>query len=373
MTTSLAYFWGEDAFSLEQAPLAIATELSALSGQPAEIWRTGTVDEEAGGAAAARTRALERIEQRVATGTLFGGGTVVVVRQPGALLAESTSRQRTMALLPLVAPGNALCFLDLIPSGNKTPAAANVALRNAISVAGGKIAEFPVPTRERMEGWIDRRAGELGVALGPGAAKAIAERIGAFVREGDVDRRRQSELANSELEKLALYRPDAKVTPADVEAIVSEAVPGSTWAFLDALGSRRTADAAALAERLLGAGTAIPLLIAQIHRRLRELVVVRDHLDAGTRPPDLVRALKLQPFRAQKLAEQAARWDAESLETALAALLDLDLLSKGIAPDGSPRSLSDDRSRLALLAWIGERVSGRGGSATRPRSDSFGA
>ena len=41
---------------------------------------------------------------------------------------------------------------------------------------------------------------------------------------------------------------------------------------------------------------------------------------------------------------------------------------KGIAADGSPRSLSDDRSQLALLAWIGERVSGRGGSAARPRT-----
>jgi DNA polymerase III delta subunit len=78
--------------------------------------------------------------------------------------------------------------------------------------------------------------------------------------------------------------------------------------------------------------------------------------------------MKLQPFRAQKLAEQAARWDSPSLEAALAGLVELDLMSKGIAADGSPRSLSDDRSQLALLAWIGERVSGRGGSAARPRT-----
>jgi DNA polymerase III delta subunit len=61
-----------------------------------------------------------------------------------------------------------------------------------------------------MEGWVSRRADELGVSLAPGAAKAIAEKVGAFVREGDVDRRRQSELANSELEKLALYRPEGQ-------------------------------------------------------------------------------------------------------------------------------------------------------------------
>jgi DNA polymerase III delta subunit len=368
MSVSLAYFWGEDTFGLEQAARRLAADIAAESGQPAEMWRTGTNDDETGGMAAARARTLERIEQRVSTSPLFGGGTVVVVRQPGTLIAESAARARVLALLPQVGPGNALCFIDLLASGSKGLPAANGSLRDAVAAAGGAVAEFPVPTRERMEGWVSRRADELGVSLAPGSAKAIAEKVGAFVREGDIDRRRQSELANGELEKLALYRPDAKVTPADVEAIVSEAIPGSTWAFLDALGARRGAEAAQLAERLLGAGTASQLLISQIHRRLRELIIVRDYLDAGTRPADLVRAMKLQPFRAQKLAEQAARWDSPSLEAALAGLLELDLLSKGIAADGSPRSLSDDRSQLAMLAWIGERVSGRGGSATRPRT-----
>ena len=152
------------------------------------------------------------------------------------------------------------------------------------------------------------------------------------MREGDVDRRRQTELANGELEKLALYRPDGKVTPADVDALVSEAMPGSTWAFLDALGAGGAQKPRQLADRLLNDGTAIQLLITQIHRRLRELIVVRDHMDAGTRPADLVRALKLQPFRAQKLAEQAARWHAHSLEAALSGLIELDLSARASPP-----------------------------------------
>jgi DNA polymerase III delta subunit len=143
-----------------------------------------------------------------------------------------------------------------------------------------------------------------------------------------------------------------------VDVLVSEAVPGSTWAFLDALAARRAGEAAQLVERLLNAGTAVQLLTTQIHRRLRDLIVVRDHLNSGTRAADLVRILKLQPFRAQKLAEQAARWDAVALDRALAGLLEVDLISKGITAEGSPRSLSDDRSRLALVAWLGECVSG---------------
>jgi len=62
--------------------------------------------------------------------------------------------------------------------------------------------------------------------------------------------RRMSELANGELEKLALYRPNGTIAREDIDALVAEAVPGSTWAFLDAVGYRRTGEAATLAWRL---------------------------------------------------------------------------------------------------------------------------
>ncbi|CAN5162822.1 hypothetical protein BH24CHL7_BH24CHL7_15860 [soil metagenome] len=353
---ALCYFWGEDAYGLERGARAYRAELEAASGQPLEIWRTSGEDDDAASAAGdgpakRRARLLDEVEQRLGMAPMFGAGTLVVIRQPASLVRETAARERLVGLLPIVAPGNALCFLDLTPAGNKV-ASAGGALRDAVASAGGRITQFQVPSRERMEGWIVGRGRELGVEMGPGAARMLAERIGAYVREGDIDRRRQSQLANAELEKLALYRPDGTVTREDVEELVSEAVPGSTWAMLDAVAGRRTRDAAALLDRLMGQAAPLPVLIAQLHRRLRELVIVREHLDAGTSPPDLIRALKVQPFRAQKLAEQARAWQISELEAALDGLLDLDLLSKGIARDGSPRSMSEDRSRLALLAWL---------------------
>lgn len=358
----LAYFWGQDAFGLEQAAQALAAELAAQTGQPLDVWRTsGEEDDPAAvagggdGAARRRARVLDQVEQRLSTSPLFGGGTLVVVRQPGSLLREGAARERLISLLGRVGGGNALCFLDLVAASAKAPAQAGV-LRDAVAEQGGDVREFAALTRERMEGWVGSRAKELGVSLGPGAARLLSERIGAYVREGDVDRRRQAELANAELEKLALYRPSGTVSREDVAELVGEAVPGSTWALLDAVAARRGGEAAMLVQRLLGEGAPLPVLISQLHRRLRELVVVREHLDAGTKPPDLVRELKVQPFRAQKLAEQARAWQPQDLDEALGALLELDLLSKGIAPDGSPHSLSDDRSELALVAWIGEHA-----------------
>jgi DNA polymerase III delta subunit len=358
----LAYFWGEDAFSIELAAEDFAQQLSAQAGQRLDVWRAiaGGDDSaeqtaEAGGSAARRHKILAQIDERTSTGTLFGAGTVVIVRQPGPLIRESASREQLLKSIDAIAPGNAIVFVDLIASGGKGPAQAG-ALRDEISVRKGKVEEFPAPSRERMEAWITNRAKQLGATLGPGAARLLAERVGAFVRENDVDRRRQTEMANGELEKLALYRPDAPITPQDVDELVGEAVPGSTWAFLDAVGGRRPTEASVLISRLLAEATPMPVLITQIHRRLRELIVVREHVDAGTKPADIVRELKLQPFRAQKLTEQARTWSAAELDDALNDLYELDLLSKGIATDGSPHSLSEDRSELALVAWLGEHL-----------------
>jgi DNA polymerase III delta subunit len=371
----LAYFWGEDAYGVEHAAVIFAGEhAAAAGGQPLDVWRTGVEgdgeDAEAGGSggsAKRRTRVLEQVEERLLTSPMFSGGTLVVVRQPGALLREAAARERLIGLLDAVAPGNVLAFVDLISSGGKAPAQAGL-LRDAVAQRRGRVTEFPALSRERMEGWLVQRAKELDVSFAQGAAHLLAERVGAYVREADVDRRRQTELANAELEKLALYRPTTPITREDVEEMVSEAVPGSTWAFLDAVGARRAADASTLVERLIREATPMPVLITQIHRRIRELVVVREHLDQGTKPQDLVRELRVQPFRAQKLAEQARTWQQHELDEALLQLYELDLLSKGIARDGSPRSLSDDRSELALVGWLAEHV-GRVGGTTRPTAN----
>jgi DNA polymerase III delta subunit len=107
-----------------------------------------------------------------------------------------------------------------------------------------------------------------------------------------------------------------------------------------------------LAERLIGEGLPLQVLIAQLHRRLRDLVLVREHIEVGSQPPQIVRELKLQPFRAQKLSEQARNWSLDELELALDALLALDLRSKGIALDGTTVQTSEAIDALALLAWL---------------------
>jgi DNA polymerase III delta subunit len=366
--TRLAYLWGEDAFGIERGVAAFAASLAEQLGDM-EVWRSDPDDggEEAsaagsGSAARRRARQLEEIELRLSTMPLFGAGTLVVVRQPGSLVAEAGARDRITTLAASVPEGNALCFSDLLGSDGKLPQG-RATLRDAVAAAGGLVREYSVPARERMDAWLSGHAAELGIRLAPAAARLLAERVGAHVRESDIDRRRQTELAAGELEKLALYRPGGTIEAQDVGELVAESVPGSAWAFLDAAGARRGGDSVGLLERILAGGAPVPVVIAQLHRRLRDLASVRDLMDAGSRPQDVARSLRLQPFRAQKLSEQAARWSAPELQAALDDLLQVDLRSKGISLDGRTVHMSDRLDALALTAWLAEHASpSRGGS-----------
>src|SRR5687768_18312623 len=81
----LAFFWGEDAWSIERAARDYRAALEADAGQPFDVWRAPSDDEEGDPAAneggtKRKTRALDEIGQHLATATLFGGGTLVIVR-----------------------------------------------------------------------------------------------------------------------------------------------------------------------------------------------------------------------------------------------------------------------------------------------------
>jgi DNA polymerase III delta subunit len=367
MTPSpVALFRGDDAYAIDRAVERLAVTLGD-PGPPLQRWRIEVGDERTG-----LDRLLDRISEHVGTAPLFGGGELVVVSGVAPLARDRTPRERLIALVGDVPPGNGLALLDLREPSSRRGAAADP-LGDAVTAAGGTVASFPAMTRERMTAWLTERAAELGVRLGPGAGQALTERIGAQVREGDIDRRHQGAIANNELEKLALYRPSGTITRDDVVALVPEAVPGSAWALLDAVGGRQAGAAATLAERLLSEGTPLQVLVARLHGRLRELVVAADHLASGTRPGDLVRAMRLQPFRAQRLAEQAAAWTTVELDAALEGLLGVDLASKGIGADGGPAPTSDERGRLALDLWLAERVARRADRRPAAAGRSVGA
>ena len=347
---NLGYFFGDDAYGLDRAADAMYTALAA-EAPGLERWR---VDGEATTAG--------RIAERVATGSLFGGGTLVIVVHPGPLLRTRDDRDALDAVIGHVARGNGLVFLEPTDGSNRRLAAL-VALHKKIADAGGETRELKAPKEGQLTAWVETRARERGVGLAPGAAREIATRIGGFVREGDVDRLRQGQLAVAELDKLALYRPGKPITTDDVKALVAEVIPGSSWAFLDAIGLRRVNRALELLDALLESTHELVVMVT-LHRRIRELVEVADHLASGATPGSLVRTLGLKPFRAERLVEQARAWTQDELDDALLSLVELDATLRG-AP-GTPSG--DAQKRLAFVLWISERVGRPSPAGARERA-----
>jgi DNA polymerase III delta subunit len=281
---------------------------------------------------------------------MFGAGSVAIVRGAGALVRSNETKAQLLEAIATIAPGNGLAVVEETESGVKDPPSKIVA--EAIRAAGGEVRMLKAPREGELAAWIDARARERAIRLGPGVARELATRVGGFVREGDVERQHQGRIAVMELEKLALrHGGDEPVTVEDVRDLVSEAVPGSMWAFVDAMAMRQRGRSLELLERLIEDKPA-PVLLAVLHRRIRELIEVQDRLERGESPGSLVRSMRLQPFRAETLARQARGWSGPELDAALDGLVALDAQVKGV---GGRRS-TDARDRLAFDLWITDRV-----------------
>jgi DNA polymerase III delta subunit len=341
---ALAYVHGNDEYGMDQAAISIAARLTADPGAPPIRWRVTGADVD-----------VATIAERVATGTLFGGGTLAMIVDPSPLLRSADGRAAMVAVLDSIAPGNGLVFLAPRNTPRDRPSAALDALREAVAAGGGEVIEVLSPRPDRFPGWIVDQARARGIDIEADAARELALRVGAHVREGDVDRSLMSRLAVGELDKLALFAPDRRVTSEDVRALVAESTPASMWAFLDAIAERQPARIAAALDPILE-GTPEPVLVAALHRRLRDLIEVSDRLASGETVASLVRSMRIKEYPARKLAAQAARWQPDELVDTLEGLADLDALIKGEIP------VSDAQRRLAFTIWIRERI-----VADRPR------
>jgi DNA polymerase-3 subunit delta len=345
VTPPIAFFWGDDDLAAGRAVDRLAAELGSTSGGPVERF-------EVRGDRTMAATLIGQLHERLATESMFGGGSLATVTNVGALTVKGEDRDALIGLLGLVAPGNGIAFIESTQTGTKEPGQKR--LVEAIRSAGGEVRAFNAPKAGQLAAWIEREAGERDMRLDPGAAKELATRLGGFVVDNDADRRNQTRMAAHELDKLSLYRPGEAVSADDVKALVPEAVPGSVWALTDAIGLREPGRASVILERLVGS-TPEPVLLSVLHRRIRELIEVGDRLRSGTQESTLPRLLGIHPYRVQQLANQARRWSIEELERALEGLLELDATVKG-APGAAS---SESQRRLGFTLWLAEHVAPR--------------
>ncbi len=341
-TAPLGYYLGVDRYLLDGAALGLGSRVAGPDGEPLSHRRVKGTE-----------TSVSAIAEQIGTGSLFGGGTLVVVVDPGPLLRSKAGREALFGIVGLVAPGNALAFIDVVeklPTDRKPLDAGRAALRDAILAVGGEYRQISALTQGSLTRFIEDRARATGVRLGQGSAQELARRIGGFVNDADVDHGSLGQLAAAELAKAALYRLDGEVSPDDVRALVPEVIKSSMFSLGDAVGNRLPTAAEQL-ERALDA-TAEPVLVAMLHRRIRDLLELADRMAEGATLQAAARVMKLHEFRARTLETQARRWAPSELEAALDGLLELDARVKGIGAGGS-----GERTRqLGFMLWLNDFV-----------------
>ena len=292
---------------------------------------------------------LERAALEAASVGLFGAH-CVVLRQP--LRAAGTSgsaADRLVALVERLPDEAALALAELRPSRDVgRPPALLKRLESAVQSVGGRVVPCLAPRRDELRGWITRHATELGIAIRPAAAAALAERIGG-VWENDVERSEQTRVANGELRKLALAAEGEPIEVAQVEALVADTRPPSVNAVANAVERRDPARAAEALRRALAEGEPVLRIMAALEARLVDLTVAHDLLVHGAVPAEITKRLRPgNPSGAERVANAARRYTGEELEAMLRGLFEADLAIKSNAAE----------PEAAVTAWLGEYVLG---------------
>ncbi len=339
--TPLLYLYGDDDLVAARLVDRFAAALAGPDGVALDRWTVRAELATAGQVAA-------QLRERATTGAMFGGGTLAIVSDPGALVRRNDTRDSVIETISLLAPGNAIVFIESTKSNAKGPGPRRLA--DAVTAAGGRSVAAMAPRPTALGPWIEGEARDRGLRLAPGAARELAERLGSRVTDGDVERRHVTRIAAGELDKLALRHAidGGPVTPDDVIALVAETTPGSVWALTDAVGERRSDAALQALDRLID-GTPEPVLLAVLHRRVAELLELGDRLAGGAALPVAARAMGItNEYRAKTLASQTRRWTTSELTQALGGLVELDAMVKGV-----PGSEADSaQRRLAFTLWV---------------------
>jgi DNA polymerase-3 subunit delta len=240
--------------------------------------------------------------------SLFGEGPFVIVRNLDTW--NAAQKAVVVAYLDNPAPD-----ADLVLLGQKLGARERLL---AAVKKSGDVHSFEQPTGKALVRWVVGHAKGLGLDLPDDVAGSLIERC-----SGDKQR------LITETEKLALYVSDRPATGEDVEALCPPDVQSNIFAFVDALGVGDRSKAIRLLEALISTGEPPLRATYMVRRQFRLVARARALFARGASQGEVARELKVPPFVARKLEEQARGSSDEDLEAALGLVLDLERGLKG--------------------------------------------
>ena len=240
--------------------------------------------------------------------SLFGEGPFVLVRNLDAWNAA----QKAVIVDYLENPSPEA---DLVLLGRKLGARERLL---AAVKSSGEVHDFEQPTGKALVQWVVGHAKRFGLDLPDDIAENLIDRC-----SGDKMR-----LA-SEIEKLVLYVGEGRATEEDVEALCPSDVQSNIFAFVDSLAAGERGKALRLLEALISTGEPPLRLTYMIRRQFALVARARALSERGASRREVASELRVPPFVARKLEEQARGLGEEELERALALVLDLERGLKG--------------------------------------------
>ena len=261
-------FWGDDEAARNRAVEALIAAKLDPSWAAINLSRLDGSDPDQAAAALAEAR----------TPPLGSGSRVVLLqRSPFCNQCPAELAAQLEANLALISPD---CHLLLV--NNAKPDArlrTTKALQQLIKAGQAHEQSFALPAIWDGAGQVElvaRTARELGLALDPAAAEALAEAIGS-----------DSARLASELEKLSLYGGQGPISAQAVQALVGGRST-SALAVGDALLAGRPADAIALVDALLDANEPALRMVASLCSQIRGWLWVALLEASGERDPAVI-------------------------------------------------------------------------------------
>jgi DNA polymerase-3 subunit delta len=240
--------------------------------------------------------------------SLFGEGPFVLLKNLDAW--NAAQKAVIVDYLENPAPGAYLVLL-----GEKL--GARERLLSAVK-SSGEVHSLEQPTGKALVKWAVGHAKKVDLDLPEDVARSLIDRCSS-------DKLR----VLREMEKLALYVGEGRATREDVEALCPPDAQSNIFAFVDALAAGDRSKALQLLEDLIGTGEPPLRATYMVRRQFRLLARARALFARGASRSEVAKELKVPPFVARKLEEQARGLGEEELERALALILNLERGLKG--------------------------------------------
>jgi DNA polymerase-3 subunit delta len=297
---------------------------------------------------------LDRLRSSLAEVPLIDERRYVLVRDPpqlGGGKRSGDAGREFAAALELRAPSTSVCVVSHQQLSASNPVVA------AVHALGGEVrVRGPLRGRE-LRAWADQAARARGVRLAPGGMDHLLRVAGSDlgIISAELDKLRAYQAAPEEPARATgsagSRAPAARAEAVEVAA-VRRLVGGSegveVWNVLERLLSPAPARGAAAALDLVEAGASVVYLIATLAGQLSELRRVQSLLAEGVPPGALPGRLRIPDWRAERLARQAARVPAATVEAWILRLRDLDVAIK--------RGEADDRHAMTVFALATARA-----------------